>query len=304
MVYSVLFVTKVSSITMNRFIKNNPAFNLLRKFTPNFIMNIYKLNTSKSFFLHILDKMTCYLFYYINLKQKGSIKVVIFAQGRTGSTLLENLICSTGYFKKGGERFKQLGTHIKNPYKYITGFSKNIFVKRVIFHLKFQHFTVDRVKKIDPANFLQKLQNDGWKIIYLRRENKFNHALSNLIADHRGSCHKKDSNKESIKIKVDPEQLINMINKRLENDIYETQVLSGLNYLPVIYEKDLENSEFHQTTIDKILDYLNLERRTVFTDLNKINKFKLKDLIQNYDEVINALEKNNFLRFLKNQPHE
>ncbi len=207
-------------------------------------------------------------------------------------------------FKKGGERFKKSGIHIKHPYRYITGFSNRFFVKRVIFHLKFQHFTRDRVKKIDPAIFLQKLQKDGWKIIYLRRKNKLNHALSNLIENQRGAAHKKDTIKESIQIHVNPEQLINMINKRLENDKYETQILSGLKYLPITYEEDLENPELHQTTVDNILDYLKLKRRPTSTDLKKINTFKLKDLILNYDEVINILEKNNFLKLIKSQPHE
>ncbi len=283
---------------MNKYIKNSWFINLLRKHTPDFIMHIYKRNTTKSYFLLVLDIMTCYLFYITNFKRKDSLKVVIFAQGRTGSTLLESLICSTGYFRKGGERFKSLGIYIKNPYRYITGFSNKFFVKRAIFHLKFKHFVRGRDKRVDPALFLQKLQKDGWKIIYLRRENKLNHALSRLISKHRGSCYKRNTIKESIQIQVDTDLLINMINNRLEGDKYELQVLSGLSYLPIIYEEDLEKEESHQKTVDKILDYLNLERRLSSSDLKKINTHKLTDLLQNYDEVINILEKHNFHRFL------
>ena len=44
-----------------------------------------------------------YLFNAIKTKSPDQVRVVIFAQGRTGSTLLESLLCSTGHFFKNGE---------------------------------------------------------------------------------------------------------------------------------------------------------------------------------------------------------
>ncbi|MCP4553420.1 MAG: hypothetical protein GY834_15575, partial [Bacteroidetes bacterium] len=157
---------------MNKYIKNSWFVKYLKKRNPHFVKSVDK---TRLYFFYRIDRVVCYLFYFISLKRKDSLKVVIFAQGRTGSTLLEGLICSTGYIKEGGEQFRKSGINTKYPYEFITGFSNRFFVKRVIFHLKPHHLTKKRDKEYDPALFLQKLQKDGWKIIYLQRENKLNH---------------------------------------------------------------------------------------------------------------------------------
>lgn len=220
--------------------------------------------------------------------KQNSKKVVIFAQGRTGSTLLEDLLSSTSHFKKRGEVLGGKGEKIKSPFKYIQGLAKRIAPDNFIFHLKLYQLTTQRKNKIDPSEFLKKLYGDHWKIIYLRRKNKLNHVLSIYVAEKRG-YHKFDNKKEEIKLHVDTNRIKGSIQAKVRNEIDELNTLKNLDFLEVIYEQDLENSDNHQNTVDKILDYLELERRPCKTVHKKVNQSTQKDLIENYDEVVNLL---------------
>lgn len=158
-------------------------------------------------------RLRAYLAHYFLPKKKG-IRVVIFAQGRTGSTLLESLICSTKHFKKGGELLGSHGTRVKFPFQYISGLSRLAKKKNFIFHLKIYHLLRDRKDPIDPGLFLRRLQADGWEIVFLRRTNKLNHVLSNMIRVERGMAQKYDDTPEDFRLRVHPEELAELIEDR------------------------------------------------------------------------------------------
>ncbi len=121
----------------------------------------------------------------------NQIRLLIFGQGRTGSTLLESLICSTGYFHINGELLRtDKGGEVLYPIQYIHGLAKQKAPENFIFHTKIYQLTKNRKHPINPTEFLQTLTNNGWKFIYLRRRNKVKHVLSKIVADHRGHFHK------------------------------------------------------------------------------------------------------------------
>ena len=127
-----------------------------------------------------------------------NVRLLIFGQGRSGSTLLESLICSTGHFYENGELLNTDRGEILYPIQYIYGLTKRNAFKNFIFHVKVYQLTRDRKRPIDPAKFLNVLYSDGWKIIYLRRKNKVKHQLSNWVAAHRGNYHKYNDKNEKI----------------------------------------------------------------------------------------------------------
>ena len=142
-----------------------------------------------------------YKTHFLKRKNSSQKKVVIFGQGRTGSTLLESLISSTGYFDGSGELLAPTGKEIKYPYYYISGLSKKS--KNFLFHLKVYHLGRDREKPVDAKNFIKKLYKDGWYIIFLERQNVINHAFSNVIAEQRKSYHRTTNVIEKLKFEVD-----------------------------------------------------------------------------------------------------
>jgi LPS sulfotransferase NodH len=239
------------------------------------------------------------LFYYINIRKNNSKRVLIFAQGRTGSTLLEDLLCSTSYFNKRGEILAAgTGSKIKYPYQYVNGLSNIKPNKNFIFHLKIYQLT-NRKNRIEPADFLNKMKKNGWEIIYLKRRNKLNQVLSNEISVIRKSHQKYDDSKEDFSIRLDPVNVKTRIERRTNFEHEELRVLQNIDCLKLVYEDDLLNPNTHQQTVNKILDYLGLERRQCYTTLRKVNKSKQKDVIENYDEVINYLEEHNLLNFVE-----
>lgn len=239
--------------------------------------------------------------YYHDLTKKLSPeqkRVVIYGQGRTGSTLLESLLVSTGYFTEHGELLTTKFGEVKYPLKFIRGMAKSANPNGFIFHLKPYHLYRDRKNSVEPADFLKALQNEGWFIIHLKRENKMRHALSNIIAKKRGSYHKVEDTQEDLHIHVNCDTLIRKIKKRIRIDRIEEQSLEDIEFYEVVYETSLEYSEKHQPTVNKILKQFALDPKRVSSKQRKVYKTPLPSLITNYHDFTECVKRNGFEKYL------
>ncbi len=234
---------------------------------------------------------------------KNQLKVVIFGQGRTGSTLLESLIESTGYFKKNGELLTSKYIEVLWPLKFILGKAKIAGKESFIFHLKIYHLTADRKTPVDPSEFINYLYKAGWKVIYLNRKNKVRHVLSNLVADQRGGYHKHDGKTEKFKLNIDLDQFDMMINNRFMYTKQEREILSNIDYHEIVYEEDLQKQEKHKDTIEGIAKFLSLDHDSikVNTSHKKVNTQSLSDLIVNHEEFIAHLKSNGWYHFINEE---
>lgn len=244
-----------------------------------------------------------YIHNLIGSISKGPVRVIIFAQGRTGSTLLESLLCSTGFFRPNGELLNiiQHG-EVCFPIQYIKGLSKQKANENFIFHLKIDHLLDERMRPLEPGYFLETLYKDGWKVIYLKRNNKVRSALSNIVALSRKYYHKHDNRKEEIKLNVDCKAFVNRVQARFRKDKDEKKALANINYHEVIYERDLEKTKSHQNTINRILHYLSLKPAQAKTTYKKITTQSLQDMILNYDEFIELLKKHGWENYILEIP--
>ena len=244
------------------------------------------------------QEVLAYIDNCIKRKQPDRVRVVIFGQGRTGSTLLESLLCSTGHFYQNGELLSTDQGEIIYPVQYIKGLSKRKSDGHFIFHVKIYHLTRDRKRPVDPASFLKSLYYDGFKIIYLKRLNIIKHSLSGLVAEHRGCYHKFDNGKENLRLFLDCDGFVKKVNERVLFSKEEELVLSGIRYHEVVYEDDLENDAAHQRAVDHTLDFLSLERKKVSTKHIKVNTTSIEKLIVNYNEFVDCMKKNGWEDFL------
>lgn len=235
-------------------------------------------------FLYLRREIISYYCYYLKSVPTDQIRVVIFAQGRTGSTLLEDLISKTGYFEKHGELFNKIRGEILFPLHFILGLPTRNSNKNFIFHVKIYQLTYDRKHPVDPTYFINTLYKEGWKIIYLRRKNKVKHVLSNKVANARGASRKFDNKNEKLSLYIDIDSFIDEVKGRNKFDEREQKILQDVDYHEVVYEDDLENQENQQETVNRILDYLSMERKHVSTRLRKVNTVPLHKLIKNYDQ--------------------
>ena len=263
-------------------------------------MDYIKLGEMKKKLASYLAEAVGYLCYYLKPLRRERMRVVLFGQGRSGSTLLENLICSTGYFYESGELLNSNKRgEVKFPYHYITGVSKKKNDSNFIFHVKIYQLTRDRRRAVDAQKFLFDLHADGWKIIYLRRRNKLKHVLSNLVLRHRGEPFKVNDTREEIRLTVNCEEFAALVNERLRLEREELSALEGLNYHEVVYEDDLEKQEMQQLTINRLLSYLSLAEQDVHSRFRKVNDKSLRDLIVNYDEFMDCINQNGWQNYLE-----
>lgn len=215
-------------------------------------------------------------------------RLLIFAQGRSGSTVLEDLIASTGYFRDRGELLGANNERVRYPAAYLKGMASYYGQENFVCHVKLYHLTSDRVragaKPMDPAVFLRKLQADGWGIIYLNRREKVKQYISNQVALARGAYHKLDQKPEKFRVTIDKEDFLKSVRSRQENERQEKQALEGINHLPIVYEDDLMGEERQAATIGRVLDFIGLEYKKPSTRMRKVNAKPLTEIIVNFDE--------------------
>ena len=91
---------------------------------------------------------------------------------------------------------------------------------------------------------------------------------------------------ESLSIRVERSDLERLIRTRSQNEETERVALhvSGIPVHEVVYELDLLAGERHQVTVDRIMDFLSLERRPVQTSMQKVNARPISETVENYDE--------------------
>lgn len=215
-------------------------------------------------------------------------RVLIFAQGRTGTTLLESLLCSTGLFRVNDEPL--MGKRALMPSLYLRGLARDPARQgpggNFICHVKVYHLN-DAYKRrpVDPATFLRSLVRDGWRVIHVRREDPIRQILSLYVAKERGNYHKRDERDENTSVTIDREDFEKRIPLWSRRTAEEQAALSGIDYHEVIYERDLLDPTVHERTVDGVLSYVGLERdRPVATSLRKINNRPISEIIENYSE--------------------
>lgn len=230
---------------------------------------------------------------------KKQVRAVLFAQGRTGSTLLENLISSTGFFRETGELLSTVRGEIRDPARFVLGLAKLTPWRNLIFHVKLCHLTSDRQKPVDPKQFLGVLNGAGFGVIYLRRRNLVRHRISTLVAMERNKWHTADSDRErAVKIRVDCQRMVKKVEEKNRFRQEEIAALADIPYCELVYEDDLESVECHQATVDKVLSFLGLESRLANTHLEKITPKRLDQLVENYGELQHTLRAHDWGHFI------
>jgi LPS sulfotransferase NodH len=247
---------------------------------------------------HRAQELASYRDNFLKAIPSGQVRLLIFGQGRTGSTLLESLLASTGHFRKSGELLNVSKGEILFPNAYTRGMSKRASDENFLFHLKIYHLTRDRRRPVDPTKFLNSLDKGGWKVVYLRRRNTVRHQLSNVVRENRGRAHKFDDEQERHRILVDCESFVEKVSERIRFEQAEQVALKDIDFCEVVYEDDLEHASMHQGSVDRILDFVSLERRPVTTMHRRVNTQELDDLIINYDEFVQCLVRSDLDRFL------
>jgi LPS sulfotransferase NodH len=215
--------------------------------------------------------------------QAPPVRFFIFGQGRSGSTLLVDLLNSSSEVYCEGEILER---SVPFPAAYVRARS-TVSPKPIYgFKVKIYQLTSDQGLR-DPRRFLDVLHRDGWKVIYLWRANVLRQAMSNVIAERR-QLYQITNGQPSPAIErmaVDVDLLMRRMQGRTRFLRDEADVLRDFPHVAVQYERDLLDSSAHQRTLDRLFDFLSTPRVPVSTRLARINDRRLSELVSNFDEV-------------------
>lgn len=244
---------------------------------------------------------------YINLlKYKIPLpenKFVIYTRGRTGSTVLSDLLnchpeifCDVEIFN-----FLYSKNIVSYPGLYIRSCSKRAAINKKstygfkvkIAQLRYEH------KYSNYEKILNDLNLRGWKFIYLKRDNFLRHKLSNIMTAESQIFHIVNSDSIKMpKIRIDCNSLLKGIKFSEEVEKTEKENLRNIPHLTLTYESDIIDNSKHQMTADKVFSYLNLKSSTVSTNYKRIIPDNLEDTILNYNELINFFKDTEYSKYL------
>ena len=253
----------------------------------------------RKYLKHLLGYLRLLVFWSVNPKTK----FIIFTQSRCGSGLLATLLGNHPDILIDGEIFNA-NRHFKvsslRLYLSSRGRMARLQNKSVYgFKLKLHHLTDHHGLSMEQAkSFISSLNDKGWRVVYLRRNNFLRRSLSSLAAQKRGVRHIQGDANKLQKIHVNSDTLLNRIKVSEQRVELDQKILEQIPYLLIEYENDLLDQSQHAQTCRKIFDFLQIPPVEVQTRLTRTSTDDLSKTIDNYEEIRKVLEKTKYADLL------
>ena len=228
-------------------------------------------------------------------------KFMILAQGRTGSTLLTSTLDRHPNIHCDDEI---LIVPRAFPRRFIEIASRQNPAEAFGFHVKItQLHAWQRIH--DIGGFLRDMEEDGWKIIYLWRDNLLRHVLSNVFAEATGVFHMDGRQVRLESVRLPIERLASEINLRTRLRQSEQTALQGRHYFEIVYERDLLEPNRQKETFAALQEFIGVDGIHLEPRLKKMVVKPLSELLSNYDEVSDWITaRPEYAHFLKTGGHE
>ncbi len=207
---------------------------------------------------------------------------VLFGRGRTGSTLLTDMLNKSHEVDCDKEIFNR---KVLFPRLFLK-FRNRVFRSKVYGFKLLSYQLKEILNQEDGHEFLRYLsEKKGYKIVFLSRSNLVRQTLSKHYARFRQTWHQAEAQRQIEKMTVDiPAFLIELrAGKALEE--YEKQCLKGLRYFEVNYEEDLLQEFDRLRLYDRLSHFLGLRFIQPKSSLQKISPQKYSDFVENWEEL-------------------
>lgn len=212
--------------------------------------------------------------------------VVLFAQGRSGSTVLGSLLDTHPEVHWADEI---LYRPVALPHRWVEGQRARHPGSVFVFHVKPYQLTGQQGVS-DPRPWLARLLERGWSLIYLERSDVLRQALSTAVAAVTGSYHARAGDERRRgPVEVDASIVVEGVRLRERNLVADRATVAELPHLFVHYERDLLDGAQHQPTADRVFAWAGLPPVAVATPLRRTSSAPSED-IANWAEVRTALE--------------
>ncbi len=224
-------------------------------------------------------------------------RFVLFGRGRSGTTALVSMLDDVSGLQCEGE---VLHDYVSFPYRHVLGRAAR--VSAGAYGCKILSYQIKDVQHPPGprTDFLRILHHEhDFRILYLRRKNLLRHALSNIRA-RRKTFHRKKSDPDATPtaLNADPSLVLEWIQSSEALSDYEHSLLEGVPHLSLTYEEHIRHAEDHQSTVDLICDFLEIESSPVESSYRKVAPRSLKDRVANYDELAQRLDGTPYAKYL------
>lgn len=222
-------------------------------------------------------------------------RFIIFGEGRCGSTALVSRLGSLNGVHCDNE---VLAFKVPFPYQHMLMAASrsdcDVYGCKVLaFHIR----DLQPIKNRDV--FIKQLHENGFKIIHLRRNNLIEHAMSNIRANKFGYHQQKAKKRRKTgKVHVELEELMAWMTRTEGLYAYEDVLLEGVPRLSLTYEDNISDEEKQSRTMPQVCEYLGLPYEEGSCAYDKISPRSLRDSIENYDEIANALAGTKYAAYL------
>ncbi len=164
--------------------------------------------------------------------------------------------------------------------------------------------TVEQLRQVqriaNPNQFLQDLHRGGCRVIALHRRDALRHAIATLKTYSVNCRFDSAEATRSNKVTVDVSELIACL-KYLDNQRIEANaILHGVSHISLTYEDDLMDINSHAATAERLGDFLEIPQIEPVGEPLKLVHQQLADIVVNYDEMRQGLEKSDYAYLLTN----
>lgn len=224
-------------------------------------------------------------------------KFLLFSSGRSGSTLLLDLLHSDHSIYCDGELLKR---KVLYPKQLIDIRSHREDVSTYGFKLLSYQLRDVQQSIEDKQAFLNMLVDEGYKIIHLGRENRLRQVVSIFYAMDQNNWHNRGKTSLTRSpIELDIDKLDTML-KGLEGlSDFENEILQNVSHLKINYETDLLQAAKHQTTVNRVCQFLDIPNIRSKTNLKKSTPIRWEDVITNFSEFEAYLLNSPYQKFLR-----
>ncbi len=226
--------------------------------------------------------------------KKPHSKFIIFGQGRSGSTLLKQLLNSHPEINCEGELLN-----------LDDGYINNSLILKLVHRLPFLFFNYRKwISKSSIYGFtllfyqyypqkyiLNKLVEQGWKVILLTRQDSFSQSLSHLVAKQTSVWHRySDDDEKPAKVTIDPKEFKQWISALKKNKAIISALFKNLDHIEVVYENDLKQKSLWPESINRVFDYLGTYNTPFKANLKKTYSRPYSEIVENYDSLKEIFE--------------
>lgn len=253
---------------------------------------------------HFLREMLVEQYYRAFPNRLPPVRFLVFAQGRTGSTVLMDLLNSHRQISCLGEIFsRNVIRSVQRPVEFAEGLC--CLSTNLASGYKVAVYQITNSQRMAPRDFLRRFRERGWSILYLKRTNLLRHAVSDIRGDYtRIFHHTSDKGDTSLKstrsrrIHVPIDRLFETLKFREDCLTREANALDGFPHFMIEYERDLLSIESKQAVMDRIFEYLSLPACRVKTEYRKVTSRDLSDVLSNHEEIRDAVKGTRYEQYL------